>query len=128
MGLDSIAAAGMSESEPAAGWRSCTGSPLSICREDVVLCLHDGVTLESAIGPAAERLERFGREVVVELGVSPSAGVRKSLAVTMKSMSCRVSGTVVGAGASALCFAFQWILAILEPSGNGLPLPGAPAR
>jgi hypothetical protein len=38
------------------------------------------------------------------------------------------SGTVVGAGASALFFAVQWIFAILEPSGNGLPLPGAPAR
>src|SRR5262249_18688690 len=42
----------------------------------------------------------------------------------MKSMSCRGSGTVVGAGASALFFAFQWIFAILEPSGKGLPFPG----
>lgn len=49
------------------------------------------------------------------------------LSLTMKSMSCTVSGTIVGAGASALFFAFQWIFAILEPSGKGLPFPGTPA-
>ena len=35
---------------------------------------------------------------------------------------------LVGAGASALCFALQWTFAILAPSGNGWPLPRTPAR
>src|SRR5437763_1391580 len=43
----------------------------------------------------------------------------------MKSMSCSVPGTVVGLGASALCFAFQWIFAIIDPSGKGWPLSDA---
>jgi hypothetical protein len=38
-----------------------------------------------------------------------------------------VPGTIVGAGASGLFIAFQWIFAILAPSGKGLPLPGMPA-
>src|SRR5712691_11671065 len=46
----------------------------------------------------------------------------------MKSTSCRTSGTVVAAGASALFFGFQWTFAILEPSGKCVPLPGTPAR
>ena len=39
-----------------------------------------------------------------------------------------MSGTATGKGASVLCFGFQWIFTILEPSGKGLPLPGRPAR
>src|SRR5206468_12346135 len=45
----------------------------------------------------------------------------------MKSTSCRVPGTVGGPGAFSFCFGIQWILAILEPSGKGLPLAGMPA-
>ena len=44
----------------------------------------------------------------------------------MKSTSCSVPGTVAAGNVSSF-FGFQWILAILEPSGNGLPLPGMPA-
>jgi hypothetical protein len=29
-------------------------------------------------------------------------------------------------GGPALIFGFQWIFAIVAPSGNGLPLPGTP--
>src|SRR5215468_7712679 len=51
------------------------------------------------------------------------------LSLTMQSTSCRTPGTRVdGSGASALFSGFQWIFAILEPSGKGLPLPGTPAR
>src|SRR5580658_1593353 len=44
----------------------------------------------------------------------------------MKSMSCRVSGTSGGPGWSSFFLGTQWILAILAPSGKGLPLPGIP--
>ena len=37
-----------------------------------------------------------------------------------------VPGTVA-LGKVSLVFGFQWIFAILAPSGNGLPLPGTPA-
>src|SRR5438034_8521941 len=43
----------------------------------------------------------------------------------MKSTSCRLAGTVVPGNVSFF-FGFQWIFAILEPSGKGLPLPGMP--
>src|ERR1700722_6810462 len=42
-------------------------------------------------------------------------------------MSCKVSGTFTEKGASVLFFSFHSIFAILEPSGNGMPLPGTPA-
>src|SRR6202140_3718049 len=37
------------------------------------------------------------------------------------------SGTSTTKGASVLFFGFHWSFAILEPSGNGWPLPGTPA-
>src|SRR6187402_2920213 len=36
------------------------------------------------------------------------------------------SGTSTTKGASVLFFGFHWSFAILEPSGNGWPLPGTP--
>jgi hypothetical protein len=50
------------------------------------------------------------------------------LSFTMKPASFWVSGTIVGAGASALFFTVQWIFAVLAPSGKCWPLPGTPAR
>ena len=38
-----------------------------------------------------------------------------------------VPGTIA-AGNVSIIFGFQWILASLAPSGNGLPLPGMPAK
>src|SRR5579871_1425914 len=46
----------------------------------------------------------------------------------MKSASCWTLGTVGGPGAFVFCWGTQWIFAIFEPSGNGLPLPGIPER
>ena len=48
------------------------------------------------------------------------------LSFTMKSTSCSVPGTVAVGNVSSF-FGTQWIFAILEPSGNGWPLPGMPA-
>src|SRR6201982_136754 len=48
------------------------------------------------------------------------------LSFTMKSTSCNVPGTVAAGNVSNF-FGFQWIFAILEPSGKGLPLRGTPA-
>src|SRR5215468_4126055 len=49
----------------------------------------------------------------------------------MNSTSLRVPGTVSGVlaekGASVIFFGVHSILAILEPSGKGLPLPGEPS-
>src|SRR6185436_2297039 len=44
---------------------------------------------------------------------------------TMKSTSCRLAGTDVVVKVSCF-FGFQWIFAILTPSGKGWPLPGIP--
>src|SRR5271165_1959063 len=39
----------------------------------------------------------------------------------------KMSGTSTGKGASVLFLNFHWSFAILEPSGNGWPLPGTPS-
>jgi len=57
----------------------------------------------------------------------PPVSANLLLSFTMKSTSWSVPGTVA-AGNVSIFFGFQWIFAILEPSGNGFPLPGAPAR
>jgi hypothetical protein len=44
----------------------------------------------------------------------------------MKKRSAKVAGTSTTNGASVLFFGFHWTFAILEPSGNGLPLLGIP--
>src|SRR5262245_32340472 len=59
----------------------CCRSPLPVCRENVILFLHDRVARIPAVGPGSLRRERVGRAVIVELGVSPSAAVREALAV-----------------------------------------------
>ena len=56
----------------------------------------------------------------------PPLSVNRLLSFTMKSTSCERPGTVA-AGNVSIFFGVQWILAILAPSGNGLPLPGMPA-
>src|SRR5690242_8908478 len=55
----------------------------------------------------------------------PPLSANRLLSFTMKSTSCRLAGTVVVVKTSCF-FGFQWIFAILEPSGNGWPLPGTP--
>src|SRR3989442_15344157 len=56
----------------------------------------------------------------------PPLSANRLLSFTMKSTSCRLAGTPVVGNVS--CFlGFQWIFAILAPSGEGLPLPGNPA-
>src|SRR6266403_2817992 len=56
----------------------------------------------------------------------PPLSANRLLSFTMKSTSCRLAGTVVLGNVSCF-FGFQWIFAILAPSGKGLPLPGTPA-
>src|SRR5438552_15825593 len=55
----------------------------------------------------------------------PPLSANLLLSFTMKSTSCRLAGTVA-VGNGSIFFGFQWIFAILEPSGKGLPLPGMP--
>src|SRR5947207_621118 len=55
--------------------------PLPVCSEDVILRLHYRMAPEPALGVVAQRLERVGRGVIVELAVSPPAAVREPLAV-----------------------------------------------
>src|ERR671924_676344 len=55
----------------------------------------------------------------------PPLSANLLLSFTMKSTSCRLAGTVAVGSASSF-FGFQWIFAILEPSGKGLPFPGMP--
>src|SRR5262245_7124175 len=55
----------------------------------------------------------------------PPLSANLLLSFTMKSTSCRLSGTTVVVKVSCF-FGFQWILAILAPSGNGRPLLGMP--
>ena len=55
----------------------------------------------------------------------PPLSANLLLSFTMKSTSCRLAGTVA-LGNVSIFFGFQWIFAIWEPSGNGLPLPGIP--
>src|SRR5215475_11907770 len=69
-------------------WRSYC-SPVPVIRENVVSCLHDRVAREPALGiirlrrPVSQGAgrERIGRGVILEDGPSPSAAVRKPLAV-----------------------------------------------
>src|SRR5689334_22926628 len=56
----------------------------------------------------------------------PPLSANRLLSFTMKSTSCSVSGTTVVENVACF-FGFQWILAILTPSGNGVPLSGMPA-
>ena len=111
-------------------------SPLRVLGEDVVFPLHDRVAGEPALGVVALRRlvrlgggrERVGRGVVLERAYPhPPLSANRALSFTMKSTSCRAPATFVGPGASSLVFGFQWIFAILAPSGKGLPLPGMPA-
>src|SRR5262245_57121686 len=55
----------------------------------------------------------------------PPLSANLLLSFTWKSTSCRFAGTIVVGNGSSF-FGIQWIFAILEPSGNGLPLPGIP--
>jgi hypothetical protein len=56
----------------------------------------------------------------------PPLSANRLLSFTMKSTSCRLAGTAVVVKVACI-FGFQWILAILTPSGNGWPLSGMPA-
>src|SRR6185295_9323689 len=55
----------------------------------------------------------------------PPLSANLLLSLTMKSTSCRLAGTAVVVKVACI-FGFQWIFAILTPSGNGWPLPGMP--
>src|SRR6267154_3226973 len=58
------------------------GSPILVGVEDVILCLHGHMAYVPASGCAAfVGRESSRRRVIVKLGVCPSAGVRKFLAV-----------------------------------------------
>src|SRR4029077_12685086 len=68
----------------------CTGSPRLIGMEDVVLALHRHMAYVSAVGFGLVGRHRAGRDVMVEDRVSPTAGIRKSLAVLLHEKSlCR---------------------------------------
>jgi len=108
---------------------------MPVIRENVISRLHHRVAREPALGVVPLRRlasqgagrERIGRSVIVEHGVShPPLSANLLLSFTMKSTSCWVPGTVA-AGNTSIFFGFQWIFAILAPSGKGLPLPGTPA-
>jgi hypothetical protein len=111
-------------------------SALPVIRENVISCLRCRVAREPAlavvrlrrlVSHGAER-EHIGRGVILEHGPPPSALSANLLrSFTIRSTSFKVPGTVVS-GKSWFLFGFQWIFAILEPSGKGLPLAGTPAR
>src|SRR4029078_5151064 len=56
----------------------------------------------------------------------PALSAKRLLSFTMKSTSCSGPGAVVSGKYGFIC-GFQWIFAILAPSGKGLPLSGMPA-
>jgi hypothetical protein len=76
--------------------------------ENIVFCCHYRMARKPAIHAGAFGREGVGCGVIVELRISPCTGVRKSLVIPDHEINvCKVSGTVVGAGASSLFFAFQ---------------------
>src|SRR5216117_2439813 len=113
---------------------SAAGSPLPVVRENVISCLHDRVAREPALGVVTLRrlvsrgagLERIGRSVILERGPSPAAAVREPLAILHHEVDVMQAAGTVAVGNVSSFFGFQWIFAILEPSGKGLPLPGMP--
>ena len=80
-------------------------SPLAVRRENVILVRYFRMTRKAA-----------------------SDGARASGLNASDAASGKVSGTLTKKGASVFFFGYHSIFAILEPSGNGLPLPGPPAR
>src|SRR6185295_6201715 len=74
-----------------------------------------------------------GRKVCVAASYSntaqpqPPLSAKRLLSLTMKSTFFWAPATVGVPGAVRFFFGSQWILAILAPSGNGLPLAGMPA-
>jgi hypothetical protein len=58
-------------------------SPPRVRRENVVFCRHYRMARVPTVGAAPIGRERVGRGVIVKLGVSPSAGVRKSFAIPL---------------------------------------------
>src|SRR5215831_20247964 len=121
-------------SAPRFGAVTAFRSSLSVFREHVISCLHDRVTREPTLGVVAlrrlgvlaGRRERVGRGVVEERTPSPSAAVREPLAVLHHEVDVVQASRHGRIGERLLLFGFQWIFAILEPSGKGLPLPGIP--
>jgi hypothetical protein len=111
-------------------------SPLSVLRENVVAVLHQCVAREPALGVVFLRRfvrhgggpKRIGRRVTLERAPYPSAAVREPLAVLHHEINV-VLGTWHRwlTGVRLLFFGFQWIFAILAPSGKGSPLPGTPS-
>src|SRR3954453_17466560 len=105
-------------------------SPPAVRGEDVILGGDARMAGEATTDSARlVGLKGVRRRVVVEGVVRPSLRVRVLfLFFSMKNTSCNVSGTFTSKGASVFFFGFHSILAILEPSGKGLPFPGTPAR
>ena len=110
-------------------------SPRPVVREHVVSRFHDRVAPESALGvvPLRRHVRRgggrelAGRCVVLERAPSPSAAVREPLAVLHHEVDVMKRARHRRRRERLELFGIQWIFAILEPSGNGLPLPGMPA-
>ena len=85
------------------------------------------VALRWVVGRRARR-ERARCRVVLEHGVAPSAAVGEALAVLDHEVDVVQRSGTVAAGNVSSFFGFQCTLAILEPSGNGLPFPETPDR
>ncbi len=110
--------------------------PVRVIRENVVSCLDARVACEPALGVVplwwmvsqGAGLESIGCSVIVERGPSPPAAVGEPLAVFYHEIHIMLGTRHRAEGDASICFGFQWIFASLAPSGNGLPLPGAPAR
>ena len=84
------------------------------------------VCLRRLVSRGAGR-ERMGHSVVHEHGPSPPTAVREPLAVLHHEVDVMLGTRHRRLGNTDILVGFQWIFAILEPSGNGLPLPGTPA-
>ena len=109
---------------------------MGIVRKNVVSRLDGSVARESALGVVPLRrlarrgagLECVGCRVVFEHGVSPPAAIPEPLAVLHHEVDVMLGTGTVAAGNVSIFFGFQWIFAILAPSGKGLPLPGTPSK
>ena len=108
-------------------------SPVAVLRENVISFLHKRMARKPALGVVCLRRllsKGAGRRcgIIFERGPSPSAAVREPLAVLHHEVDVML-GTWNRwlTGVRLLFFGFQWIFAILAPSGKGLPLPGTPS-
>src|SRR4051795_1575050 len=123
--------------EPTAQKRRATGAlseeaaldlPLRICRENVVLRLNCRMARDPALGVTDVfliRRERVGRGVIAQLGISPSAAVRESLAILLDETNA-VQGVrhIYGKGRLRILFRYPLDLRDLGAVGERLAVAG----